>query len=167
MIMKNGNMTNFTEQFPWIIIYSVVLGRGLINWLMNLVTKRATKDCPLHTVKSIKALNLKDFRKQVNYYVYCRCITSQSMNIQIGTLMIAYNTFPHYEQMQWDLHVTKRNRESIRITSWKIFALKNVINKHTRVCYTENLNPCKTNRNVEEKIHFQINRKEIFLYFEY
>ena len=36
---------------------------------MDWVTKRLMKDCPLHMVKSIKALNLKDFRKQVNYYV--------------------------------------------------------------------------------------------------
>ena len=36
---------------------------------MNGVTKRVTKDCPLYMVKSIKALNLKDSRKQVNFYV--------------------------------------------------------------------------------------------------
>ena len=36
---------------------------------MDWVTKRLMKDCPLHMAKSIKALNLKDFRKQVNYYV--------------------------------------------------------------------------------------------------
>ena len=36
---------------------------------MDWVTKRLMEDCPLHMVKSIKALNLKDFRTQVNYYV--------------------------------------------------------------------------------------------------